>query len=226
MYLSRLLAQPSLQAYEKKLGYPPIKSFRYLLQDSPKGFFLTDKFIDGLDFLGKKGFAFDLTLDVTHKETGGPLILDDAVEAISRVRELQKEKGYETKFILGEFGILSIRLFRSDNLTLMSLCAARPFRQTRFDCRRYCPTFSFPNRLYFFAVRTRAPSERLSQAIGAPRFRRHSCCSVGIQGFRRRKVKQRETKGNELRNVGRKDPKLSRTRDRSFRGIENPGWIR
>lgn len=101
LYLSRVLEQPSLQAYEKKLGYSPIKSFRYLLQDSPQGFFLTEKFIDGLDFLGKKGYAFDMTLDVTHKETGGPLILDDAVEAISKVRDLQKETGYETKFILG-----------------------------------------------------------------------------------------------------------------------------
>ncbi|GAA5983585.1 hypothetical protein JCM5350_004875 [Sporobolomyces pararoseus] len=103
LYLSRLLEQPSLQAYEKKLGYSPIKSFRYLLQDSPQGFFLTEKFIDGLDFLGKKGYAFDMTLDVTHKETGGPLILDDAVEAISKVRDLQKETGYETKFILDHF---------------------------------------------------------------------------------------------------------------------------
>ncbi|GAA5952463.1 hypothetical protein JCM3765_001978 [Sporobolomyces pararoseus] len=103
LYLSRLLEQPSLQAYEKKLGYSPIKSFRYLLQDSPPEFFLTEQFIDGLDFLGKKGYAFDMTLDVTHTETGGPLILDDAVEAISRVRDLQKEKGYETKFILDHF---------------------------------------------------------------------------------------------------------------------------
>ncbi|GAA5901135.1 uncharacterized protein JCM6883_004765 [Sporobolomyces salmoneus] len=103
LYLSQLLSQPSLKAYEEKLGYPPIKSFRYLLQDSPKGFFQTEKFLDGLDFLGQKGYAFDMTLDVTHKETGGPLILDDAVDAISKVRELQKEKGYETKFILDHF---------------------------------------------------------------------------------------------------------------------------
>jgi len=101
LYLSRLLSQPSLIAYTEKLGYSPIKSFRYLLQDSPKGFFLTDKFIDSLDCLGKKGYAFDLTLDTTHKDTGGPLILDDAIEAISKVRELQKE-GDQTRFILGE----------------------------------------------------------------------------------------------------------------------------
>ncbi|GAA6064033.1 hypothetical protein JCM10212_001459 [Sporobolomyces blumeae] len=101
-YLARLFALPSLVAYTDQLGYPPVKAFRYLLQDSPKGFFLEDKFIDGLDFLGKRGFAFDLTLDVTHKETGGPLVLDDAVEAIAKVRELQKE-GEQTQFILDHF---------------------------------------------------------------------------------------------------------------------------
>ncbi|GAA5887035.1 hypothetical protein JCM16303_007112 [Sporobolomyces ruberrimus] len=103
LYLARLLAQPSLVAYAEKLGYSPIKSFRYLLQDSPKGFFSTDKFIDGLAFLGNKGYAFDMTLDVTHQETGGPLILDDAIDTISKVRELQKDGGNETKLILDHF---------------------------------------------------------------------------------------------------------------------------
>lgn len=101
LYLARLLAQPSLVAYAEKLGYSPIKSFRYLLQDSPRGFFLTDEFIDGLDYLGRRGYAFDMTLDVTHEATRGPLILDDALEAISKVRELQKDAQHETKFILG-----------------------------------------------------------------------------------------------------------------------------
>lgn len=101
LYLSRLLAQPSLVAYTERLGSSPIKSFRYLIQDSPKGFFSTDEFIDGLAFLGNKGYAFDMTLDVTHQETGGPLILDDAIDTISKVRELQKDGGNETKFILG-----------------------------------------------------------------------------------------------------------------------------
>ncbi|GAA5858060.1 hypothetical protein JCM1840_001023 [Sporobolomyces johnsonii] len=102
LYLPRLLSQPSLVDLTARLGYAPIKSFRYLLQDCPKGFFLTDKFLDGLRYLGDKGYAFDMCLDTTNKDVGGPLVLEDAVEAIAKVREMQKD-GEQTRFMLDHF---------------------------------------------------------------------------------------------------------------------------
>lgn len=99
-YIPRLLECPSLVALTDKLGYAPIKSFRYLLQDSPTGFFRTDRFIEGFRYLGERGYAFDLTLDVTHEHTGRTKILDDAVDAIERVhRDQAPEK--QTRFIFG-----------------------------------------------------------------------------------------------------------------------------
>jgi hypothetical protein len=99
-YIPRVLECPSLVALTAKLGYAPIKSFRYLLQDSPTGFFRTDRFIEGFRYLGERGYAFDLTLDVTHEHTGRTKILDDAVEAIGRVhRDQAPEK--QTRFIFG-----------------------------------------------------------------------------------------------------------------------------
>lgn len=73
---------------------------RYLLQDSPPGFFLRDDFIDGLRWLGEQGLAFDLTLDVTHEETGKTKVLEDAVDAIERVRAGQPEDK-QTVFVVG-----------------------------------------------------------------------------------------------------------------------------
>ena len=99
-YIPRVLDCPSLVALTEKLGYAPIKSFRYLLQDSPTGFFRTDRFIEGFRYLGERGYAFDLTLDVTHEHTGRTKILDDAVDAIERVhRDQAPEK--QTRFIFG-----------------------------------------------------------------------------------------------------------------------------
>lgn len=100
LFHSRLLALPSLQALAERLGYAPVKSFRYLLQDSPPGFFQRDAFVDGLKWLGEQGYAFDMTLDVTHQETGRSKVLEDAIDAIERVREGQ-EPGKQTVFILG-----------------------------------------------------------------------------------------------------------------------------
>ncbi|GJN90504.1 hypothetical protein Rhopal_003515-T1 [Rhodotorula paludigena] len=102
LFHSRLLALPSLVALTERLGYPPIKSFRYLLQDSPPGFFQTDAFIDGLKWLGENGYAFDITVDVTDEQTGRVKVLDDAIDAIERVREGQQADS-KTTFIFDHF---------------------------------------------------------------------------------------------------------------------------
>ena len=121
LFQSRLLALPSLQALADRLGYSPVKSFRYLLQDSPPGFFQRDSFIDGLKWLGENGYAFDMTLDVTHEETGRTRVLEDAIDAIERVREGQEE-GKQTVFILGAPPLSS-----SPSLK----CLLRPCRRAR-----------------------------------------------------------------------------------------------
>lgn len=91
-YFTRLEALPSLM----KLGVP-ISSVRYLLQDCPRGFFLSDKFVEGLQWLGEKGVGFDMTLDVVQL---GAEVLEDAVDCIQQVREGQAV-GKQTRFILG-----------------------------------------------------------------------------------------------------------------------------
>lgn len=91
LYVARLKELPSLS------DPTIIKSFRYLLQDSPQGFFLTPKFIEGLQWLGVHGYAFDATFDSVQQ----PFALEDAIEMIQRTREGQEE-GKETRFIFGE----------------------------------------------------------------------------------------------------------------------------
>ncbi|GAA5820372.1 hypothetical protein JCM11251_005600 [Rhodosporidiobolus azoricus] len=102
LYFNRLFALPSLVSLTSHLGYTPVRSVRYLLQDSPRGFFLQPAFIDGLKELGRRGIAFDLCLDTRREESGGVGVLDDAMRMIEQVREGQNE-GEETVFILDHF---------------------------------------------------------------------------------------------------------------------------
>lgn len=116
-YIARLDALPSLlslslasSSLANGASSRPIKSFRYLLQDSPEGFSTSDDFIDGLKYLGANGYAFDMTLDAGPKQRG-PDVLEEAIACISKVREGQNESK-ETKFILGElhsFGVTGLR---------------------------------------------------------------------------------------------------------------------
>lgn len=116
-YIARLDALPSLlslslasSSLANGASSRPIKSFRYLLQDSPEGFSTSDDFIDGLKYLGANGYAFDMTLDAGPKQRG-PDVLEEAITCISKVREGQNESK-ETKFILGElhsFGVTGLR---------------------------------------------------------------------------------------------------------------------
>ncbi|KAM0791223.1 hypothetical protein ACM66B_005704 [Microbotryomycetes sp. NB124-2] len=65
-----------------------ITSCRFLLQDCPRGFMLQDRFVEGLAWLGKRNVAFEMTVDATKVEG----VLEDAVEAISRLRQLEQEE--------------------------------------------------------------------------------------------------------------------------------------
>lgn len=89
-----------------------IKSCRYLVQSSPKGFLLEDKFIDGLKWLGEQGIAFDMTVDAgPHLQ--GPCVLEEVISCILKVREGQAE-GLQTRFVIGEISFSSTCLASSD----------------------------------------------------------------------------------------------------------------
>ncbi|KAL8286257.1 hypothetical protein RQP46_004745 [Phenoliferia psychrophenolica] len=109
-FIARLEALPSLLALslrastlsgESAVKARPIKGFRYLLQDSPAGFSLSEDFIAGLKWIGEQGYTFDLTVDAGPL-LQGPIVLEEAIECISRVQS-EQEEGKQTKFILDHF---------------------------------------------------------------------------------------------------------------------------
>lgn len=61
-----------------------VKGFRYLLQDKPNGVMLTPEFVEGIKYLGKRGFIFEIGVD-QHRR--GKKQLDELVELISRAHE-------------------------------------------------------------------------------------------------------------------------------------------
>ena len=82
-------------------SFGKIKGFRYLVQDKPKGTMLQHGFIDGLKWLGKKGYVFDLGVD---QNSGGKWQLEEAVEMIEKAHEGVEEEENVT-FIISEFPV-------------------------------------------------------------------------------------------------------------------------
>lgn len=87
-----------IEAVEDKCegAFHKVRGFRYLVQDKPDGTMLRDKFVEGVKWLGREGFAFDLGVD-SHRR--GEKQMMEAVELIGRVHEgvLAKDK---TVFVL------------------------------------------------------------------------------------------------------------------------------
>lgn len=79
-------------------SWPKVRGFRYLLQDKPNGTMLTDKFIESLKLLGRKGFVFDLGVDQHNR---GRAQLEEVVEMIDRAHEGVPEDQKVT-FIISE----------------------------------------------------------------------------------------------------------------------------
>lgn len=79
-------------------SFSKIRGFRYLLQDKPKGTMLQNDFIEGLKWLGKKGYVFDVGVDA-HR--GGRWQLEEAVEMIEKAHEGVPEEEKVT-FIISE----------------------------------------------------------------------------------------------------------------------------
>jgi len=77
-------------------SYTKIRGYRYLVQDKPKGTMLQDGFIEGLQWLGRKGLVFDLGVD---QHSGGRWQLEEAVEMIEKAHEGVKEEDKVTIII-------------------------------------------------------------------------------------------------------------------------------
>lgn len=74
---------------------------RYLVQDKPAGVMLQPEFVDGLKWLGRKGFVFGLGVDARQ---GGLGQLREAVEMMKRVYEDVDEK-QQVVMVIGMFSV-------------------------------------------------------------------------------------------------------------------------
>ncbi|KAG0646059.1 L-rhamnono-gamma-lactonase [Hyphodiscus hymeniophilus] len=77
-------------------SFEKIRGFRYLVQDKPKGTMLQDGFIEGLKWMGRKGYVFDLGVD---QHNGGRWQLEEAVAMIEKAHEGVEEKDKVTFII-------------------------------------------------------------------------------------------------------------------------------
>lgn len=84
-------------------SFSKIRGFRYLVQDKPRGVMLQNGFIEGLKWLGKKGYVFDLGVD---QHSGGRWQLEEAVEMIEKAHEGVPEDEKVT-FIISELSALA-----------------------------------------------------------------------------------------------------------------------
>lgn len=112
---------------EKRAGksWEKVKGFRYLVQDKPRGTMLTDDFIEGLKWLGRKGLVFDLGVD---QHSGGRWQLDEAVEMIGKAHEGVKGEEKVT-FIISEVFFCTLHVLTSRVCGTNS--CLRPSLQTR-----------------------------------------------------------------------------------------------
>lgn len=76
-----------------------VRGFRYLVQEKPKGTMLGKGFVEGLKWLGRKGFVFDLGV---NQHDGGKWQLEEAVEMIGLAHEGMEKEEEKVTFILSE----------------------------------------------------------------------------------------------------------------------------
>lgn len=77
-YIGKAKEAAGDQAWKK------VKGFRYLLQDKPQGTMVTDEFVEGVQYLGREGYVFEIGVD-SHRR--GKKQLADTLELISRAHE-------------------------------------------------------------------------------------------------------------------------------------------
>lgn len=77
-----------------------VRGVRYLVQDKPAGTQLQQEFIDGLKWLGKEGFTFDLGVDARQ---GGLWQLREAVEMMEKVYEGVEKEDEKVTFVISMY---------------------------------------------------------------------------------------------------------------------------
>ena len=92
------------------------------MQDKPKGTMLTKEFIEGLRWMGRKGYAFDLGID---QQGGGKWQLEEAVEMMEKAHE-GVEESEKVAVVLSECFINFNRRKLTNN--------DRPSVQAEFSC--------------------------------------------------------------------------------------------
>lgn len=75
-----------------------VKGFRYLLQDKPEGVMLQEGFVEGVRLLGRRGFVFDVGVDLHRRGRGQ---LEEVVELVERAHRGVAD-AEKTVFILSE----------------------------------------------------------------------------------------------------------------------------
>ena len=95
-YMGRVKERAGTEDVWKK-----VRGVRYLVQDKPAGVMLQPGFVDGLKWLGRKGFVFGLGVDARQ---GGLGQLREAVEMMKRVYEGVDEKE-QVVMVIGMFSI-------------------------------------------------------------------------------------------------------------------------
>ena len=95
-YLDRVKETAGTEDVWKK-----VRGVRYLVQDKPAAVMLQPEFVDGLKWLGRKGFVFGLGVDARQ---GGLGQLREAVEMMKRVYQDVDEKE-QVVMVIGMFSI-------------------------------------------------------------------------------------------------------------------------
>lgn len=95
-YMGRVKERAGTEDVWKK-----VRGVRYLVQDKPAGVMLQPGFVDGLKWLGRKGFVFGLGVDARQ---GGLGQLREAVEMMKRVYEGVDEKE-QVVMVIGMFSM-------------------------------------------------------------------------------------------------------------------------
>lgn len=89
-----------------------VKGFRYLLQDKPDGTMLEEGFVEGVRFLGREGFSFDVGIDLHRR---GRSQLEECVELVERAHEGVGDKEKVVFILSASFVFVRLRVAMLDD---------------------------------------------------------------------------------------------------------------
>lgn len=144
-------------------AFPKVRGFRYLVQGKPSGTMTTEKFVEGLRYLGREGFSFDLGVD-HHRD--GDWIVEEALELVTRTHKDVPEEEKCT-FILGMSFFTANSAERSEDMRL-TLRRGRPPLQARLEALQTDQQHNRTPKLHHLARSDRQPQpleQSLRQAV-------------------------------------------------------------